>query len=72
MAHLEISLVALVHCNIVKNDYQHDSRFVYTFVLNKSFGQLLNISIENFLFLKTFNASFSILKYAVMIKNLIH
>ena len=30
--HLEITDVVLVHCNIVNNDYQHDSRFLYTFV----------------------------------------
>ena len=37
--HLEITEVLLVHCNIVSNDYQHDSRVLYTLVLNKSFGQ---------------------------------
>ena len=36
--HLEIKEVVLVHCNIVNNDYQHDSRVSYTFVPNKSFG----------------------------------
>ena len=34
--HLEITDVVLVHCNIVNNDYQHDSRVLYTFVPNKS------------------------------------
>ena len=29
--HLEITEVVLVHCNIVNNDYQQDSRFLYTF-----------------------------------------
>ena len=37
--HLEITEVVLVHCNIINNDYQHDSRVLYTFVLNKLFGQ---------------------------------
>ena len=41
--HLENTEVVLVHCNIVKNDYQHDSRVLYTFVPNKPFGQLLDI-----------------------------
>ena len=41
--HLEIMEVVLVHCNIVKNDYQQDSRVLYKFVPNKSFGQLLDI-----------------------------
>ena len=32
----------LVHCNIVNNNYQQDSRILYTFVPNKSFGQSLD------------------------------
>ena len=42
--HLEITEVILFHCNIVSNDYQQDSRVLYTIVPNKSFGQLLDIS----------------------------
>ena len=42
--HLEITKVVLVHCNIVNNDYQQDSRVLYTFVPNKLFGSLLEIS----------------------------
>ena len=57
--HLKITEVVLVHCNIVNNDYQRDSRVLYTFVPNKSFGQLLDISFKIFLFLKTFNSEFS-------------
>ena len=57
--HLEITEVVLIHCNIVNNDYQQDSRVLYTFVPNKSFGQLLDISPKNFIFLKTFNSEFS-------------
>ena len=49
--HLEITEVVLIHCNIVNNDYQQDSRVLYTFVPNKSFGQLLDISPKNFIFL---------------------
>ena len=36
--HLKINEVVLVHCNIVNNDYQQDSRVLYTFVPNKPFG----------------------------------
>ena len=36
--HLEITEVVLVHCNIVSNNYQHDSGLLHTFVSNKSFG----------------------------------
>ena len=49
----------LVHCNIVNNNYQQDSRALYTFIPNKSFGQLLDISPKNFIFLKTFDSEFS-------------
>ena len=58
--HLEITEVVLLHCNIANNNYQHDSRVLYTFVPNKLLGQLLDISPENFIFWKkTFNAKFS-------------
>ena len=57
--HLEITEVVLLHSNIVNNDYQQDSRVLYTFVPNKSFGQLLDISPKNFIFLKTFDSEFS-------------
>ena len=50
VTHLEITQVVLVHCNIFNNDYQHNSRVLYIFVSNKSFGQLLNISTKNFMF----------------------
>ena len=45
--HLEINEVVIVHCKFFSNDYQHDSRVLYTFVPNKSFGQLLDISPKN-------------------------
>ena len=54
--HLEITEVVLVHCNIANNDYQQDSRVLYTFVPNKPFGSLLEISPTNHIFLKTFNS----------------
>ena len=60
MPHLEITEVVLVHC--VNNDYQQDSRVLYTFVTNKSFGSLLEISPTNHIFLKTFNSEYSEIK----------
>ena len=56
--HLEITEVVLVHCNIVNNDYQQDSIAFYTFVPNKPFGSLLEISPTNHIFLKTFNSEY--------------
>ena len=56
--HLEITAVVLVHCDIFNNDYQQDSRVLYTFVPNKPFGSLLEISPTNHIFLKTFNSEY--------------
>ena len=56
---LEIMVVVLVHCSIANNDYQQDLRVLYKFVPNKSFGQLLDISPKNLIFLKSFNSEFS-------------
>ena len=43
VSHLEITDVVSIHCNIVNNDYQQDSRVLYTFAHNQSLGQLLHI-----------------------------
>ena len=56
--HLEIKEVVLVDSNIVKNDYQQDSRVLYTFVSNKPFCSLLEIFPSNHIFLKTFNSEY--------------
>ena len=60
--HLEITEVILVHCNIVNNHYQQDLRVLYTFVPNKPFGSLLEISPTNYIFLKTFNSEYDKIK----------
>ena len=60
--HLEITEVKLVHCNIVNNDYQQDSRVLYTFFPNKTFGQLLEISQKYRIFLKIFHSEFQIIE----------
>ena len=60
--HLEITEVILVHCNIVNNDYQQSSRVLYTFVPNKPFGSLLEISPANHIFLKTSNSEYDEIK----------
>ena len=53
---LEITEIVLIHCNIIDNNYQRNSRVLYTFVPNKLFSQLLDISFEIFIFLKTFDS----------------
>ena len=59
---LEVVEVVLVHCNLVNNHYQQESRILYTFVPNKTFGNLLEISSKNHVFLKTFNSEFREIK----------
>ena len=58
LPHLEVVELVLVHCNLVNND----SRILYTFVPNKTFGSLLEISPTNQVFLKTFNSEFQEVK----------
>ena len=59
---LEVVDLVLVHCNLVNNDYQQDSRILYAFVPNKTFGSLLEISPTNHVFLKIFNSEFQEIK----------
>ena len=56
---LESVEVVLVHCNLVKNDYQHTSKVLFSFVPNKKFGQLINISPHAFTMMNTVNTEFS-------------
>ena len=60
--HPEITEVVLIHCNISNNNYQRDSGVLYTFVPNKPFGSLLEISPTNHIFLKTFNSEYDEIK----------
>ena len=60
--HLKITEVVLVHYDIVDNDYQQDLRVIYTFVPNKPFGSLLEISPTNHIFLKTCNSEYDKIK----------
>ena len=56
VSHLEISEIVSVYCNIGNNYYQQDSRILFIFIPEKSFGQLLGISSKIFIFLETFNS----------------
>ena len=60
--HLEVTELVFVHCNLVNDDYQQDSRILYTFVPNKPFGSLLEISLTNHIFLKNLIQNFKKLK----------
>ena len=55
----ESSEVALVHCNLVKNNHQHTWKVLFSFVPNKQFWQLINISSHSLTMMNTINAEFS-------------
>ena len=53
---LEITEVVILHCNVFNDNYQQNSRALYTFIPNKSFRRLLDISPENLIILETFDS----------------
>ena len=67
--HLEITEVELVHCSMVNNDSQQNSRVLYTFVPNKPFSSLLEISPTSHIFLKTFNSEYNEIEVWFMDQN---
>ena len=56
---LEFVQVILVHCNLVKNNYQNSSKLLLTFAPNEEFGQLINISSHSLTMMNTANTEFS-------------
>ena len=56
---LENVEVVLVHCNLVNNSYQQHSRVLFIFVPNKQYGQLISISPNSLIFVKTMNSDIS-------------
>ena len=51
--------VVLVHCNLVKDDYQHTLKVIFSFVPSKQFGRLINISLHSLTMMNTVNTEFS-------------
>ena len=66
---LEITLLVLIRCIIVNNNFQQDSRALFAFASNKSFGQLSDISPKSFIFLTTFNSEFSYIEVWITDQN---
>ena len=66
--HLENNEVVIVHCNFINNDYQHDSRVLYTFVHKKSFVNYWISCLKVSYFRKPLFENFHILKYGLLIK----
>ena len=56
---LESVEVVLVRCNLVKNNYQHTSKVLFSFVPNKQFGLLINIPAHSLTMMNTVNTEFS-------------
>ena len=56
---LELVEDVLVHFNLVKNNYQHSSKVLFSFVPNKQFGQLINISPTTLTMMNTIKTEFS-------------
>ena len=64
--------VILVHYNLVKNDYQHISKALFSFVPNKQFGQLINISSHSLTMMNTINTEFLLLIFGLQTKLVKH
>ena len=59
---LESVDLVLVHCNLVNNSYQQASKVLFTFVPNKKYRQLITVSSNSLIILKTINAEFSFIE----------
>ena len=59
---LESVEVVLVNCNLVKNDYQHNSKVLFSFVPKKQFGKLINVSPNSLTMMNTVNTEFSFIE----------
>ena len=56
---LESVEVVLVHCSLVKNDYQHTLKVLFTFVAKKQFCQFIDIAPHSLRMLNTTKTEFS-------------
>ena len=54
--------LVLLHCNLVNNSYQQASKVLFTFVLNEKYGELITVSPNSLIMLKTINTEFPFLE----------
>ena len=59
---LESVDLVLVHCNLVNSSYQQSSKVLFMFVPVKKYGQLITVSPETLIMLKTINTEFSFIE----------
>ena len=64
-----VEVVFLVHCNLVNNNYQQASTVLFTFLPNKQFGQLINISPHLLTMLNATSAIFSFIEVWLTVQN---
>ena len=69
---LESVDVVLVHCNLVKNDYQHTSKVLFSFFPKEQFEQLINISPHSLTMMNTVNTEFSYVAFGLQTKLVKH
>ena len=69
---LESVEVVLIHRNLIKNDYGHTSKFLSSFVPNKQFGQLINLSSHSLTMMNTINTEFSFVEVWLQVKLVKH
>ena len=54
--------VILIYCNVVNNNYQQESKVLFTFVPDKQFGQLITIAPHSLTMLKSSKTEFSFIE----------
>ena len=59
---LESVDLVLLHCSLVNNSYQQASKVLFTFVPNKKYGQVITVSPNSLIMLKTINTEFSFIE----------
>ena len=69
---LESVEAVLVHCNLVKNDYQHTSKVLFNFVRNKQFRELINISHYSLTTMSQTILKFLLLRFGLQTKLVKH
>ena len=66
------TVVALVHCNLVNNDYQQASKVLFSFVPNKKISQLITITSHSLAMLKKLMQNFHLLKFGSQVNIIDH
>ena len=69
MPELEQVHSVLRHCNVVQNDYLQNSKLLYTFFPDKSFGQLLVIELKALVQSKTTDSVFDYVEIWITYQN---